>query len=287
MPIMTIRMDYTIALKPIRIVDRKTDKSKLHIQSLQFVTAGHLPSRTLYRENVMFHHFAIVYIAGGSGTYRVNKGETQQVRKGNLFFFYPGAKFDYGPPQNGFWDEYYFTLEGPRINEWLGSWLTEIDRVKEVHADDAQQSKIDRIFTLMESGYPNNLDRAALLLESMLYEFIISSQTLPNTNKADYVTTVMEDLSASVYGAFDAQQICKKHHISFSTLRRIAHKQSGYPLNEYIHRLKVAEAKNILLNTDKTVKEIADALGFKDVFYFSRLFKKYVGLSPLNYRKSI
>ncbi|NOU71771.1 AraC family transcriptional regulator [Paenibacillus sp. LMG 31458] len=32
---------------------------------------------------------------------------------------------------------------------------------------------------------------------------------------------------------------------------------------------------------------MADSLGFKDVFYFSRLFKKQVGVSPLNFRKSI
>ncbi|TVY09031.1 helix-turn-helix domain-containing protein [Paenibacillus cremeus] len=280
-------MDYTIALKPIRIIDRRTFASKLNIPSLSILSVGHLPSRTLYREQAKFQHFAVVYIADGAGTYRVNHGETQQVRRGSLFFFYPDAVFDYGPQPGGSWDEYYFTIEGPRIGEWLRSWLIEPDRVKDVEIDDAQQSKIDRIFHLMDSGHPNNMDRAALLLESLLYEFMLSSGALPNTIKTDHVTKLMEDLSGSIYGHFDAQKLCKRHHISFSTLRRITQKYSGYPLNEYIHRMKIAEAKNILLNTETSVKELADALGFKDVFYFSRLFKKYVGVSPLNFRKSI
>jgi YesN/AraC family two-component response regulator len=48
----------------------------------------------------------------------------------------------------------------------------------------------------------------------------------------------------------------------------------------------VAEAKNILLNTERTVKEIAISLGYGDAFYFSRLFKKYAGMSPANFKRS-
>ncbi|MNI06603.1 HTH-type transcriptional activator Btr [compost metagenome] len=97
----------------------------------------------------------------------------------------------------------------------------------------------------------------------------------------------MDDISHSLYQPMMTEQIAKRHHISHSTLRRIVSEYTGYPLNEYIHRLKMAEAKKILLNTEVTVKEISDALGYKDVFYFSRLFKKYVGVAPIIYRKNM
>ncbi|WP_233146948.1 helix-turn-helix domain-containing protein [Paenibacillus selenitireducens] len=288
MPIMTTYMDYTVSSKPIRIIDRTTDKSKLQIQSLSIRSVGHLPNRLLYRPQATFQHHALVYIAGGSGTYRINNGETQHVQKGCFFLFYPGAVFDYGPDGQETWDEYYFTIEGPRIEEWISTWFTDPGRIRQTGQDDAQQSKIDRIFTLMDSGIPANLDRAALLLESLLYEFVHSSHAQPRiVTNDDYGTKLMEDIATSIDQKFDAEALCRRHHISISTLRRLIHKNTGYSLHEYVHRLKISEAKNMLLNTDQSIKDIAISLGFKDVFYFSRLFKKFVGVSPQHFRHNV
>ncbi|NEW07397.1 AraC family transcriptional regulator [Paenibacillus sp. SYP-B3998] len=284
---MTTYMDYTISSKPIRIIDRTTDKSKLNIKSLAMISVGHLPNRKLYRRTASFQHYALVYIAGGSGTYRINNGEQMKVGKGSFFFFFPGAVFDYGPAHNETWDEFYFTVEGSRLQEWLDTWLTELDKVHQIGTDDAQQSKIDRIFMLMESGDPANLDRAALLLESFLYELVLSSQPRLREPSADPMTKLLDDISASIHHPFDAAEVCERHHISLSTLRRMIHKATGYSLNEYVHRLKISEAKNMLLNTHQSVKETAVSLGFKDVFYFSRLFKKYVGVSPQHFRTDV
>ncbi|MBD0382182.1 AraC family transcriptional regulator [Paenibacillus sp. WST5] len=280
-------MDYTISSKPIRIIDRSTDKSKLSVKSLAIITVGHLPNRKLYRRKASFKQYAIVYIAGGSGTYRVGGGEKQAVGTGSFFLFYPNASFDYGPARDETWDEFYFTIEGSRIQEWLDTWLTDLGQVRQVSPDDAQQSKIDRIFALMESGDPGNLDRAALLLESFLYELVLNSQSRLRISSADPVAKLLDDISASINQPFDATDVCERHHISLSTLRRMIHKATGYSLHEYIHRLKISEAKNMLLNTHQSVKETAASLGFKDVFYFSRLFKKYVGVSPQHFRTNV
>ncbi|QWU17143.1 Helix-turn-helix domain-containing protein [Paenibacillus sophorae] len=64
-------------------------------------------------------------------------------------------------------------------------------------------------------------------------------------------------------------------------------RSSGYPLHEYIHRLKMAEAKNLLLNTPLQVQEISGMLHYNDPFYFSRLFKKYMGISPQESRGNV
>ena len=88
-----------------------------------------------------------------------------------------------------------------------------------------------------------------------------------------------------IYRDLRHEELAARHHISMSTLRRIVHEYSGYPLNEFIHRLKVAEAKNVLMNTEKSVKEIGESLGYQDTFYFSRVFKRITGCSPRSYRR--
>lgn len=56
---------------------------------------------------------------------------------------------------------------------------------------------------------------------------------------------------------------------------------------QYLIELKLRDAKELLRNTKQTINEIAVAVGYEDAFYFSRIFKKYNGLSPREYRKNI
>ncbi|MGG1516818.1 AraC family transcriptional regulator [Paenibacillus oryzisoli] len=282
-------MDNTISPYPLRLITIPIDASKLKLQSLIIYSVGHLPGRIHYRTHASFEKWAAVYIAGGSGVFRINQGPVQQVESGSLFFFRPGAEYEYGPNPGGYWDEYYFSFEGTRINEWLQSWITDADRVTFVGKEDGSQiGRIELIFQLMESGSPANIDRASLLVESLIFEFMLRAEaTTESPTKAQQVIKLIEELNHAIYQSFDPREFAKRHHISVSTLRRIVNDYSGYPLGTYIHRMKMAEAKNILLNTDKAVKEIALELGYQDVFYFSRIFKKYVGVAPQIFRNTV
>lgn len=274
--------DRSISKKPIRIIDLKVDKGKLMMKSLVLLNVGHIPGRIHYRKNARFKDWAIVYIAEGSGTYRLHGGQDQPVRKGTLFLLYPNSVFHYGPGENEYWDEYYFTIEGSRIRDWLEACWLEQGKVKQTTGDPI--ANISRIRMLMETGVPSNADRAALLLESLLFELLAESHTVPPAVEREEISRVIGDLANYLYEPFDALKLCEKNKISMPTLRRIVSKYTGYPLNEYIHRLKMAEAKNILLNTGLSIKEVAPSLGYADEFYFSRVFKKFVGVSPNQYR---
>lgn len=56
---------------------------------------------------------------------------------------------------------------------------------------------------------------------------------------------------------------------------------------QYFINMKIQKACYQLDNSDNTVKQIAESLGYSDPYYFSRLFKKVVGVSPKHYRKPI
>ena len=52
-------------------------------------------------------------------------------------------------------------------------------------------------------------------------------------------------------------------------------------------KIKIERAKYLLTENDRPVKEVAEMLGFEDAFYFSRMFKKYTGVSPQAFRNKI
>ncbi|MFE4713093.1 MULTISPECIES: AraC family transcriptional regulator [unclassified Paenibacillus] len=280
-------MDYTISPYPIVIIDPKVDASRLKLKPIRVGQVGHLPGRTLFRSEVVFEQWAIVYIVSGSGTYMENGGKMQQVREGSLFFFRPGFTYNFGPAPGGSWDEYYINFSGTRIAEWLESGLIAGGIVFQAEGVKGLQEVFEAVLGQMEGGAPEDADRAALCLERMLLEcsFIIEEKNRPS--QVDPMPQIREDLNFCVYGTMDLHQIAAKHHISMSTLRRLVRRSSGYPLQEYIHRLKMAEAKHLLLNTSLQVKEISGLLHYSDPFYFSRLFKKYMGISPLLCRNNI
>ena len=78
--------------------------------------------------------------------------------------------------------------------------------------------------------------------------------------------------------------MCARFNYSRSFICRIFKEETGETLITYFNRVKIEEAKNLLLNTDNTVTEISEMLGFSEVKYFGVIFKKQVGKSPAAYR---
>lgn len=61
----------------------------------------------------------------------------------------------------------------------------------------------------------------------------------------------------------------------------------GKNLRKYMNDLRIAEAKKLLLSTDKSVSEIATTVGYDNFSYFSTIFRKYTGMSPVDWREMI
>jgi two-component system response regulator YesN len=72
-----------------------------------------------------------------------------------------------------------------------------------------------------------------------------------------------------------------------SYLSEVFKLQTGMRLNEYIRRVKLERAKKLILDGQLLNYQVAGQLGFKDVEYFGRLFKKYTGMLPSEYKESL
>ncbi|SFF31745.1 iron complex transport system substrate-binding protein [Paenibacillus algorifonticola] len=68
---------------------------------------------------------------------------------------------------------------------------------------------------------------------------------------------------------------CSAGHLS-----RMFKKETGSSLIEYLTRIRINKARELLLHTDASLQTIAESVGIPDAMYFNRIFKKYVGISP-------
>ncbi|NMA74418.1 MAG: helix-turn-helix transcriptional regulator [Bacteroidales bacterium] len=73
--------------------------------------------------------------------------------------------------------------------------------------------------------------------------------------------------------------------LSKNYLVNLFNRKSGYsPIDYFIH-LKIQAASEYLDTTDLSIKEISYRVGYQDAYYFSRIFKKVMNKSPMQYRK--
>ncbi len=84
-----------------------------------------------------------------------------------------------------------------------------------------------------------------------------------------------------------ADDIADALYLSRSYLCTSFKKKTGIPLNEYIHRLKIDRAKELLKDPTKSITLIGEYLGYSSASHFNRVFKKITSMSPLTYRKTV
>lgn len=118
---------------------------------------------------------------------------------------------------------------------------------------------------------------------STLYEILAEVVSGEKANQRSYVQRAMEAFQANLHRNTTVEQVAQNLGISRAYLRNIFYQEWGCSLREYRMRLKMERAE-VHLQEEYTVTEVAGAVGYADVLQFSRIFKKYHGISPTQYR---
>lgn len=125
---------------------------------------------------------------------------------------------------------------------------------------------------------------------------ILARQQNPSTPKKElfYVDTtdnelvnkILTFLKNHLYGTITLDDLSNRLFYSKSYLNRIFKKHIHYTIKEHYNYLKIKEAKKILRADPKqTVIGIANLLQYDSLSYFIKVFKKYVGLTPMEYKE--
>lgn len=106
---------------------------------------------------------------------------------------------------------------------------------------------------------------------------------LSNSKIAPIIKYINEHINENISLSLGAN-LCNMSQSQFS---RTFKKETGKTFKEYVLLKKIEQAKFYIKTTDKSFSEISDFLGFEDSSYFTKLFKKYEGIPPKEYKKFI
>lgn len=198
---------------------------------------------------------------------------------------YPGPHIRFHGYEGKSWNHRYAALHGPMLADWQqsGLWFHGIQVCSPSKADSCAKAMSD-IIHWIDSPKPYAQVRAANLLESLLLDLAEWRQA--HTKIEPWLTQVVTTLENSVGTQIDYAQLAAKCGMALSTLRRRFFQETRTSLHHYALECRIAKASRLVGTTNKPFKEIAEELGYDNVFFFSRQFRKFQGLSPLAYRRS-
>ncbi|WP_138754574.1 AraC family transcriptional regulator [Paenibacillus sinopodophylli] len=129
-----------------------------------------------------------------------------------------------------------------------------------------------------------------LQVKSHFYQFIhellrqLEMQGV-SKRKPDLVAQAIRYMDAHYSESLTLESIAETLNYSPRHLSMRFKEQTGESPIHYLIQVRVTEAAELLLSTDAALQDIAQAVGYSDVYYFSRIFKKYTGLSPVRFQK--
>lgn len=105
--------------------------------------------------------------------------------------------------------------------------------------------------------------------------------------KQQYIESAIHLMNMKLEDNLTLDEIAQYTQISKQHLNHLFKSSVGFAPIDYYLRLKMRRACQLLDLTSLSIKEVCHSLGFKDPYYFSRLFRKIIGLSPTDYRNKL
>ncbi|MBL7738435.1 MAG: helix-turn-helix domain-containing protein [Chitinophagaceae bacterium] len=281
---------------PVRhITSAQGDRAKsgrFSIRDIQQVLNGKDLLHDLHKHDFFF----ILLVQKGSGIHAIDFIE-YEVKDYAVFIIRPGQvhRLELKAGSTGFLMEFDFAFYQPKHTITEQRWKkatsknycdVEAARFMKLHS---VLANIYNEFSARQEGYTEAIQAS---LDLFFIEYIRQSHDpkgIANTKKS-YTQQRFEELlrllETNIGSMKNVSQYADLLSLSSYQLNAITKASAGKTVSDLINEQIILEAKRYLLATTNQVKDIADHLGYEDVSYFIRFFKKHTGHSPEAFRKN-
>ena len=125
-------------------------------------------------------------------------------------------------------------------------------------------------------------------LEEYLHDFFCEIvQSLDrSTGETNHAERIIQYLKVNYREEIVFEDMAKEIGISYSYMRKLVYEQTGKSMIDFVNQLRIEKAKELLLDTELSIKQIAAEVGYYNVQSFNRFFRKYEGMPPSSYKSA-
>lgn len=249
------------------------------------------PSRYVFStgRGRVLNEYQLLYITKGGGRFSsasLGKGKFIRVEAGMMFLLFPGEWHSYYPDNASGWKEYWIGFTGTFADDLAKNEFFSKDRpIFKVNIREdivrLYNSAIE-IAEAQEAGFQQVLAGIVGRLLSLAY-YLDKNSLFKDSGAGDKISEA-KVLVYGNYATITPEEIAEKLCISYSSFRKAFKEYTGLSPAKFINDVRMSKAKELLTNSNVSIKEIAYRVGYNNHDYFFTAFRHKTGQTPAEYR---
>lgn len=242
-----------------------------------------------WEEGRVLQSYQIILISSGAGIFECSAFPgTHVVEGGAIILLFPGVWHRYRPKKDTGWVEHWIECQGSVFDAAVREGLIRPERsLLKPGVLHEWNDCFERCHSLARMDAVANQDLLSTLGLHLLAMLVHLRRAERGFTKAidDVVQRAHTLIALRCQEPLNVQALAAELGVGYSTLRHNFFSRVGTSLRQHYLNTRAQKAQDLLLNTNKSVKEVAAILGFESPSYFSRQFKDLVGSSPNAWRE--
>lgn len=255
------------------------------VRTIYPTDVGFFPkAREHYREREEgADQYILIYCMEGKGVIEV-EDEVYHLGKADAFCIPRHTRHRYYADEKEPWSILWVHFKGENT-DYFPVEDRKIVHVNSRHSQNRMVVLFKLLFRVLERNYIlGNFIYISQVVSLILSEIYFREKVDESTVQNRHVTMVIRYMYDNLDKSLTLETLSEEVQLSKSYLNSIFKSQTEHsPIDFFIH-LKMQEACKLLKSTDLYIYEVSGRLGYDDQYYFSRIFKKMVGMSPKEYR---
>lgn len=229
-------------------------------------------------------HYLIHCVTSGKGVFSFG-GRDYRLSGGDGFLLTPGVVASYAADQEVPWQYCWIGFNGTDAKRLVEQTGLSYENPVFHFSGSALPDRLEKICHLSCATHSNEarVEAGLLLFLADLMDAFGSSSSAHHASGYEYVQKAARFIEYNYSRNIDVEDIAASVGISRSHLYRLFMENISVPPNEYLMRYRMNKAAALLEEGHLSVGEVAFSTGFSDQLYFSRVFKKYMGIPPSQY----
>ncbi len=238
--------------------------------------------------NEGYHWHQILLSVTGNGLLKFDN-TVVSIEEGDIFFLPAGYPHEYYT-ENDSWDVRWMAFDGYACAHLLSQFCMNAPIVIKKQEDCVLQKLYGKMYTLQKTDRVYGDYYCSGYIYACIIEFHRLMDTRENRLRNDrfrMLAPVLDYIDENFQRDFPLTVLAEIAGITPQHLCRVFKDTMNMRPNEYLTQRRLQEAKTLLQRNELPVSEIAIHSGFPDAGYFSTVFKKHEGLTPMEYKKHI
>ena len=247
--------------------------------------------RKRYVSTIHYHEeYELYYMMDGSTTYFIGN-EFYGIEKGNFVFIPRGIPHNTDSQNCHNNERFLLSFSEDIFDKRTRPLLEQLMNHRVLYVPETHLPQLEEIMFKLEAEYAQSdqsllLDIYILELLALLLRYRCDKKAqIQESDKIVY--TISDYIRNHFEQDISLEELCRRFAISEGYLSRKFKAVSGIGLNQFITYVRISNAEKLLAETDLSVTEIAKRCGFNGSNYFTSVFKKIKGMTPLMYKKYI